>query len=598
MKNAKIRTKLLAAFLAVALVTTVVGAVGICGMMLITDDFTTAFVEQTLPIPDISKIIDYTQRLRVTMRNAIIFTGDDAQLRTIETEMSENISEIEAYMRAFEPTINDTQSRTAFDDASKAYKEQFKPGILAILDGAKAGKDISELVTAMSDIVAAQARMIEDFDRCMSHNVQESEAAMQRSIDVAGRLLWIMIAIVVLGIVIAISAGIVIANMIATPITHMRTLMEQVGNTGQLEVQPELQANLEKSLNGNDEIGQSIEAMISMFMRLLDIKNALVTVAQGDLTGEISSLGREDALGESLISMQENLNRLFGEINYAASHMTIGSKQIADGAQSLAQGTTEQAASVQELSSSINEIAQQTKENAQLATQAAELSSDIRSNAERGSGQMNHMMDAVREINEASQSIGRVIKVIDDIAFQTNILALNAAVEAARAGQAGKGFAVVAEEVRALAAKSAEAAQDTGNLIENSIAKAELGVKIAGETAASLSEIVSGINESTEIVNNIAIYSEQQSSAIEQVNIGISQVAMVVQQNSATAEESAAASEEMNGQADMLGNLMAQFKLRGGVNHSALPTHSGMGSSLPSNATDHIDFDLDEYGKY
>ncbi len=267
-------------------------------------------------------------------------------------------------------------------------------------------------------------------------------------------------------------------------------------------------------------------------------------------------------MGIALKTMTDNLNITFSEFNSASSQVSIGSTQVADGAQALAQGATQQAASIEELSSSISEVAAKTKANAELAEESAALAGTIKGSAEKGTQQMDEMVAAVKEINDASQSIGMVIKTIDDIAFQTNILALNAAVEAARAGEHGKGFAVVADEVRNLAAKSAAAAKDTESLIANSIAKAELGGRIAAETATSLSEIVSGINESETLVTNIARSSEEQSAGIGEINTGIDQVAQVVQQNSATAEQSAAASQEMSSQSDLLREMIARFKLK------------------------------------
>jgi methyl-accepting chemotaxis protein len=319
---------------------------------------------------------------------------------------------------------------------------------------------------------------------------------------------------------------------------------------------------LAKYGNQSDELGQTIAATDVFLKRINEVSKALETVADGDLTASFSPLSAEDTLGLSLQKMTENLNAMFGDINNSTNQVASGSKQIADGAQALAQGSTQQAAAVEQLSSSIGEIAEKTKENAAMADKAATLSESIRHNAEKGSNQMGQMTQAVKEINDASQAISKVIKTIDDIAFQTNILALNAAVEAARAGQHGKGFAVVAEEVRSLASKSAAAAKDTAELIENSMEKAGLGAKIAGETAASLGEIVSGINESSALVSDIAKSSEEQSLGIAQINKGIDQVAQVVQQKSATAEESAAAAEEMSSQSNMLEELIQQFKFK------------------------------------
>jgi len=288
----------------------------------------------------------------------------------------------------------------------------------------------------------------------------------------------------------------------------------------------------------------------------------LLGIANGDLTIQVQPRSDEDHICQSIIRMLGNLNNLCTNINDSTRQIISGSGNIADGAQSLIQGSSEQAESMSALSVAIAGIAQKTKNNATTAEKAASLSGTIRENAEKGSRQMDDMMAAVKEINDAGQSINKVIKVIDDIAFQTNILALNAAVEAARAGQHGKGFAVVAEEVRNLAAKSAQAAKETESLIANSVEKAQLGSRIAHETADSLAEIVSGIEESNALVKNIASSSGEQSLAIGQINNGIDQVALIVKQTSATAEESASAGSEMSSQAIVLGDLVSQFKLR------------------------------------
>jgi len=373
-------------------------------------------------------------------------------------------------------------------------------------------------------------------------------------------ILMIFIIFVVIGAVIVIVVNFV-TGKIVKPLTYLTAFMKKAGSTGDISLTPDDAEVIGKYAKIEDEIGQAISGSASFVGHVTNISKKLEDVANGDLTARIELISEQDVLGVSIQKMENSLNNMFSEINTSSNQVSTGSKQVATSSQALAQGATEQAASIQELSSSIAEVAERTRENAEIADNTSKLSKTIKESAEKGSRQMNEMVTAVEEINEASKSINNIIKTIDDIAFQTNILALNAAVEAARAGQHGKGFAVVAEEVRNLASKSAEAAKNTGDMIQNSMEKAELGTRIAGETATSLSEIVTGINESTSLIAEIAKASEEQSLGISQINIGIDQVAQVVQQNSASAEQCAAASQEMSAQSDMLGQLIAQFKL-------------------------------------
>jgi methyl-accepting chemotaxis protein len=256
----------------------------------------------------------------------------------------------------------------------------------------------------------------------------------------------------------------------------------------------------------------------------------------------------------------EALKGLLEEIDVAAEQVSAGTRQVSDGSQEISQGATEQASAIEELTASVTQIAEQTRSNAVSAGEANELTTSAVTDAGRGNQSMKAMQRAMSEISEASRSISKIIKVIDDIAFQTNILALNAAVEAARAGVHGKGFAVVAEEVRNLAQRSASAAKETTELIEGSISKTEAGTKIADETAAALSAIVAGVEKAAALVSEIASASNEQAGAIAQVDRGIEQLSQVVQTNSATSEEAAAAAEELSSQADMLKQLVGQFR--------------------------------------
>ena len=311
----------------------------------------------------------------------------------------------------------------------------------------------------------------------------------------------------------------------------------------------------------NDEFGEIIDEYVVMAENIRKQALAAQKVAEGDMTVKVIPSSQEDVMGNSLKVLVERNGNALGNINDAAYQVMTSASQVASASEALAQGSTEQASAIEQITSSISEIAEKTRENASQANHAADLVNIAIADVEKGNEEMREMVIAMDEINKSSESISKIIKVIDDIAFQTNILALNAAVEAARAGDAGKGFAVVAEEVRNLAAKSAAAAEETAEMIEASIAKVAIGSKLADETAKALEDISNAVKQSEVIINNIAESSNYQATAVAQINQGIGQVSQVVQTNSATSEECAAASEELSNQAVRMRDLLSIYKL-------------------------------------
>ena len=370
--------------------------------------------------------------------------------------------------------------------------------------------------------------------------------------------LVIIIAIVLLA---AAALTIMLSNRIVRPIKKVTDAAQEIAN-GNFDVSLDIKSK--------DEVGQLAEAFKLTIEQLVnyqgyidDISEALQNVSRGNLRTKLNKeyTGQFTKLKDSISELLENLNTTMLQINQTMIQVDGGAIHVSNGAQSLSQGATEQASAIEELSATIADITQQIKHNADNAESAHNKAAYAGEELNNSTAQMKDMIRAMQKITEKSSEISKIVKLIDDIAFQTNILALNAAVEAARAGAAGRGFAVVADEVRNLAGKSAEAAKDTTKLIEESIQAIDEGANIAGRTSSSLNKTGEVTSEAVALINRIAQATEEQAMSIDQINQGVEQISAVVQTNAATAEESAAASEQLSGQASILKELISKFEL-------------------------------------
>lgn len=557
-KNTKIKRLLVITFILVTLISSVGGLVGYFTMTNMNSEYTNALTNYGFAQGDIGRLTAEFNNSRAIIRDVIIYS-DNENMKASSDKLDKSGEAIDKDLAVVQQYII-TDKEKGYYSAIKNNLDKYKDLRTRVVSLAFTNKNqeaqkllTSEGASILSQISTSLNALFDDKTKT-GVQVANNLAAQSKVTTLS------MLIVILLSIGLALAIAFKIARNISRPVTEIANAAKEMAK-GNLNVQIHTD-------NAKNELGQMATAFAdsssSIKSYIADITEHLAEVEQGnlDVPSKMKYIGDYKDLSKAYQGILNSLNDTIGQISQAAEQVAVGSEQVSDGAQALAQGATEQASSIEELSATIAEISEHIKENATDAADASIKVNQVSTELNESNQHMQEMITAMSKINDSSNQIGKIIKTIEDIAFQTNILALNAAVEAARAGEAGKGFAVVADEVRNLASKSADAAKETTLLIQNSIGEVENGSKIASITADALLQVVKHAMAVADKIDHISKISNQQANSIGQVTLGVEQISSVVQTNSATAEESAAASEELSGQAQVMKTLVGRFKLR------------------------------------
>ncbi len=399
------------------------------------------------------------------------------------------------------------------------------------------------------------AKPVADFKRALADRFEQERQAMdkegKKAIESAQSLSRTAIPVALLSFLLAVGFAVSAQRRIGTALPPLLEAANQLSDGETVE------GGL---ITGNDELaelGRAFERIADSVATRVDFARAITS---GDLSRDLKLASARDQLGIALREMQVNLRDIV-EVNRISLGVSAGANNIAEASSALSEQASKQAASIEEITATMTEIGAQSQKNAESASQASTIAGQTQASSEKGNREVGEMVAAMSQMQASSQQVAKVVKLIDDIAFQTNLLALNASVEAARAGKAGKGFAVVASEVRNLAGRSATAARETAELIEQTVRQTEAGAQVVRRTEATLKEISQSVVKMVDIMGEIAAASREQASAVAQASTGLHQIEQVTLFNTANAEKTSGAAQELNEQAAELRALMGRFRI-------------------------------------
>ena len=568
----KIKTYLLTIFSTIIVLATIICALGVAGLLNIranTNVLTNQIIASSTAVKDCRIAINSAAR---DLREMIIAlsVNDTQSIPQLKSSVQSSLEEVQKNIDLF------AEIHGTADGLSQKYQNAFDnwtaiaSHVMEHVEEGNVTEAADAVINECSPALAELRSISEELDSSVSSLKSAQETTVMNNLRVF---------IIVLIVFFVLALG--ISLYVAFNTTYqLNNVLSQIYKAADDLSQGKLSAHVE--YDGANEFGKVARRLNFSFSELNKYISAIdygtSEFASGNFSCEcpLPFQGDFANIQHSIENFQDKLCVALGDLGTSAAQVNAGSDQVADGAQALAQGATEQASSVEELSAAIGEITSRINDTAEFSRKANQLGQTARETVTRGKDEMTQLLSAIRDIAAAANNIQSIIKVIDDIAFQTNILALNAAVEAARAGNAGKGFAVVADEVRSLAQKSADAAQETTGLIKNSLQHVSRGEEIAHRTNTAFNDVATSAEDILTMIEKIAHASSEQADAISQISVGIDQISSVVQTNSATAEESAAASQQLSSQASLMKNLLDQFRIKGvSATSGAAATDSG-----------------------